>query len=171
MTGGKANHHIGNQIYRKVVNEMKERYRNTEDKDEKTDISRSIVEQVLVYGGRFVKKDSATGKFYVLTKTEARTKTSQALRENRADSKCAASSKYLSDSDEACSRNGSDSEEEESPSAGTLKLDRDSLDCCRALVSLSKVSESLVAPASATSSGAVFSSTRLAQLECRVATS
>ena len=104
---------------------MKETYRNTADKDEKTDMSRSIVDQVLGYGGRFVKKDSGSGRYYVLTKTEARIKTSQALRENR-DSKASASTDDCeSDSDTSCR-------------AKKPGMDADSLDCCNALVSLSR---------------------------------
>ena len=67
-------------MYRKLVNEMKETYKSTEDKDEKTDLSRSIVDQVCAYGGRFVKMDATTRQLYVLTKAEARMKCSQVSR-------------------------------------------------------------------------------------------
>ncbi|CAB9510448.1 expressed unknown protein [Seminavis robusta] len=82
--GGKSNHHFGNKRYRQVVSEMKMMYRSTEAKTVKTDLSRAIVDHVCSYGGRFVKKDDATGKYYLLTKAEARKKTSQALRETKA---------------------------------------------------------------------------------------
>ena len=49
----------------------------------KTDLSRAIVEHVCNYGGRFVKKEDMTGRYYILTKAEARKKTSQALRETK----------------------------------------------------------------------------------------
>ena len=84
FTGGKSNHHVGNKRYRQVVSEMKNMYRSTEAKTVKTDLSRAIVDHVCSYGGRFVKKDEASGKYYLLTKAEARKKTSQALRETKA---------------------------------------------------------------------------------------
>ena len=62
---------------------MRSNYRNIEAKSAKTDLSRAIVEHVTSYGGRFVKVDKTTGKFYVLTVAEARKKTSQALRETK----------------------------------------------------------------------------------------
>ena len=62
---------------------MKMMYRKTEAKAIKTDLSRAIVEHVCNYGGRFIKKDDNTGRYYVLTKAEARKKTSQALRETK----------------------------------------------------------------------------------------
>jgi hypothetical protein len=62
---------------------MKASYRTTEAKARKTDLSLAIVEHVCQYGGRFLKKDSATNRYYVLTKAEARKKTSQALRETK----------------------------------------------------------------------------------------
>jgi hypothetical protein len=65
-----------------VVSEMKASYRVTEAKARKTDLSRAIVDHVCQYGGRFLKKD-ASNRYYVLTKAEARKKTSQALRETK----------------------------------------------------------------------------------------
>ncbi|CAB9530614.1 expressed unknown protein [Seminavis robusta] len=144
--GGKANHHLGNKLYRKLVNEMKQKYRNTEDKDDKTELSRSIVDQVYEYGGRFVKKDAPSGRYYVLSKAEARIKTSQALRENR-DSKSSASTSSDDDSD-SDNENGAGNKAMAVASAvvsssfQTSKpaacLDNASLDCCQALVSLSR---------------------------------
>jgi len=62
---------------------MKQMYRTTEAKNVKTDLSRAIVDHCCGYGARFLKKDGATGRFYVLSKQEARKKTSQALRETK----------------------------------------------------------------------------------------
>jgi len=81
--GGRSNHHPGNKRYRNVVSEMKAMYRTTEAKTVKTDLSRAIVEHVCNYGGRFIKKDESMGRYYLLTKAEARKKTSQALRETK----------------------------------------------------------------------------------------
>jgi hypothetical protein len=79
--GGKSNHHAGNKRYRQVVSQMKFSYKNIGSKSAKTDLSRTIVEHVFKYGGRFLKADKDSGKFILLTPAEARKKTSQALRE------------------------------------------------------------------------------------------
>ena len=82
--GGKANHHKGNKRYRKIVSEMKAQYRHINAKTAKTDLSKSIVDYVYSYGGRFLKKDKdKEGRYLVMTKAEARKKTSQALRETK----------------------------------------------------------------------------------------
>lgn len=82
--GGRSNHHPGNKRYRHVISEMKLSYKKMETKSVKTDLSRAIVDHVCKYGGRFIKKEEATGRYYVLTRGEARKKTSQALRESKA---------------------------------------------------------------------------------------
>jgi hypothetical protein len=79
--GGRSNHHPGNKRYRQVVSEMKASYRSIGSKSAKTDLSRAIVDHVYKYGGRFLKTELGTGKYYILTPAEARKKTSQALRE------------------------------------------------------------------------------------------
>ena len=65
------------------MSEMKAAYRNTEARTDKTKLSRAIVDHVCGYGGRYIKKDTSSGQYYVLNKTEARMKTSQALRETK----------------------------------------------------------------------------------------
>jgi hypothetical protein len=79
--GGRSNHHTGNKKYRHVVGYMKKRYQHCPGKAEKTDLSRQIVDYCLAYGARFLKYETATGQYYILSKDEARRKTSQALRE------------------------------------------------------------------------------------------
>ena len=81
--GGRSNNHIGNKRYRQVVNDFRIMYQRTETKTVKTDLSRAIVEHCCAYGARFLKSESATGRYFVLTKAEARKKTSQALRETK----------------------------------------------------------------------------------------
>ncbi|CAB9510450.1 expressed unknown protein [Seminavis robusta] len=81
--GGRSNHHPGNKQYRQVVSEMKQYYRETEGKSGKTELSRAIVDHVCDDGQRFVKKDESVGRYYILSKAEARKKTSQALRETK----------------------------------------------------------------------------------------
>ena len=102
------------------------------DKDEKTDMSRSIVDQVFAYGGRFVKRDCGSGRYYLLTKAEARVKTSQALRENR-DAKPG-----FSDGDSHSEHSDQGPLTKAMESKKKPGLDADSLDCCQALVSLSR---------------------------------
>lgn len=80
--GGKSNHHPGNKRFRQVVEEMKEKYRVTNVKTDKTALSKAIVAYVDGYGGRFLKKISP-GKWRLMTTSESRKKTSQALRETK----------------------------------------------------------------------------------------
>jgi type IV secretory pathway ATPase VirB11/archaellum biosynthesis ATPase len=83
--GGKSNHHVGNKVFRHLVTEMKPAYRSSVIRTEKASLTNSIVEKVHRMGGRFLIQN--TGPFEpqwrLMTKVEARRKTSQALRENR----------------------------------------------------------------------------------------
>jgi hypothetical protein len=81
--GGASNHHPGNKRYRQLVNEMKAKYQNMDEKSAKTDLSRAIVDHVSNYGGRFVKFDKPSNKYYVLSAAQARKKVAQALRETK----------------------------------------------------------------------------------------
>lgn len=81
--GGRSNRHPGNQIFRRLVLKMKDKYRIIGCNDAKKDLSMEIVQKIHESGGRFIKMDQETGKFYLLTLSEARKKTSQALREIR----------------------------------------------------------------------------------------
>lgn len=81
--GGRSNHWPGNKRYRRVISDMKAAYKSSEGRKGKTGLSRTIVEHVLGYGGRFVREEDESGRYYVLTKAEARVKTSQALREGK----------------------------------------------------------------------------------------
>jgi hypothetical protein len=82
--GGRSNHHIGNKRYRQVVAQMKNAYHVCPAKTLKTDLSQAIVNHCCSYGARFVKLDEASGRYYILSRAEARKKTSQALRESKA---------------------------------------------------------------------------------------
>jgi hypothetical protein len=82
--GGRSNHHVGNKRYRQVVAQMKHAYQSCPEKTLKTDLSRAIVDHCCSYGARFVKLDEASGRYYILSRSEARKKTSQALRESKA---------------------------------------------------------------------------------------
>ena len=82
--GGLSNHHVGNKRFRKIVADMKEMYRETGVKTDKTALSRAIVAFVDSKGGRFlIKKANGKGGWRVMTSAEARKKTSQALRETK----------------------------------------------------------------------------------------
>merc|ERR1712224_1096754 len=59
--GGRSNHHPGNQRYRKEIERVEEFYKSTDDKDEKTSISETLVLYVQSYGGNFLEKDEVDG--------------------------------------------------------------------------------------------------------------
>ena len=79
--GGKSNHHPGNKRYRTEVQKLQKWYKAS-DKSEKTDLSQCLVNIVHQYGGRFVKQEKSTGRWYVVSNLVARRKASQALREH-----------------------------------------------------------------------------------------
>ena len=81
--GGKSNNHDGNKRYRHVIGDFRRQYRGTPTKNDKTALSRSIVEYVNRYGGRFLKMNKLD-QWVILTTGEARRKTAQALRETKA---------------------------------------------------------------------------------------
>ena len=134
---------------------MKEQYRNTEEKDDKTDLSRSIVDRVYEYGGRFVKKDAGSDRYYILSKSEARIKTSQALRENRDSKGVSSDSDPESDSESAATKVATPKKLNGFAMGGrnrlamSLGLDTASLDCVEALVSLSRTRTPSVLPKAA----------------------
>ncbi|VEU37031.1 unnamed protein product [Pseudo-nitzschia multistriata] len=80
--GGKSNHHPGNSRYRGEVEKFQERYKNADDKDEKTNISEELVRAIQSGGGNFLEKDD-TGAWYIIDDVVARRKVSQALREDK----------------------------------------------------------------------------------------
>lgn len=79
--GGKSNHHPGNMRYRAEIDRLQERYKKTDDKEEKTNISERLVLDVQKYGGNFLEKDS--NGWYIIDIVVARRKVSQALREDK----------------------------------------------------------------------------------------
>ena len=82
--GGLSNHHEGNKRFRQIVADMKRTYRKTGVKTEKTALARAIVEYVHKAGGRFlIKKNEGEHCWRLMTPSEARKKTSQALRETK----------------------------------------------------------------------------------------
>ena len=82
--GGRSNHHIGNSRFRELIRSNRAQY-NALPKHEKIKLSRAIVAVVQDLGGRFL-EPSDDGKYYVVTANKrAVEKTSQCLREKRAD--------------------------------------------------------------------------------------
>merc|ERR1712137_1071818 len=79
--GGKSNHHPGNKKYRTEVLSLQEWYK-TSSKNEKTDLSQLLVDRVQSYGGKFLKMEKDSARWYIVTNIVARRKCSQALREH-----------------------------------------------------------------------------------------
>ncbi|KAL3935637.1 MAG: hypothetical protein SGBAC_008883 [Bacillariaceae sp.] len=82
--GGKSNHHPGNKRYREDISNFKKTYAQLQNKEDKTDLSRNVVDHVHNYKGRFLALDKTLRPacWYEITDTVARRKVSQALRED-----------------------------------------------------------------------------------------
>ena len=79
----KSNNHDGNKRYCHIIGDLRQQYRDTSNKNDKTALSWSIAEYVNCYGGQFLKKDNMD-QWVVVTTGEAREKIAQALRESKA---------------------------------------------------------------------------------------
>lgn len=83
--GGRSNNHLGNKLYRDLVTEKQEFYKSC-DKNEKTKVAQAIVDIVhFEQKGRFLERDPATGRHYIVPNLMARRKVGQALRENNTE--------------------------------------------------------------------------------------
>jgi hypothetical protein len=80
--GGGTNHHVGNKVYRKLVEDRKLDYVNSKRLD-KPLVALNIIRtwRTQVPPGRFLKMDEKTGLWNDVGDKKAREKTSQALRE------------------------------------------------------------------------------------------
>lgn len=78
--GGRSNHHAGNKRYLEEKEKIQPRYLAA-DKEAKTGISQELVDIVENWGGRFLKLDEETNKWYKVKNIVARKKASQTLRE------------------------------------------------------------------------------------------
>lgn len=76
--GGGTNLHAGNRFYRQLILSNRTAYDDA-SKAMKPEIARQIVEQIRNSGGRFLRKDK-DGEYRDIGETEAKEKTSQALR-------------------------------------------------------------------------------------------
>ena len=85
--GGKNSKHSGNKRLRAIARTQKNKYSQS-TKKEKSELSRSIVDYIrnLRPPGRFLKKDTTTGKWDEVKEEVAREKVSQALRDAEEDS-------------------------------------------------------------------------------------
>ncbi len=78
--GGRTNHHKGNENYLQIKERIQPRYLAAA-KEDKTAISQELVDAILLQGGRFLKLDALTERWYVVDNQVARKKASQTLRE------------------------------------------------------------------------------------------
>jgi hypothetical protein len=77
-----TNNHVGNELFRQMVNSKKCLYLHSSKRD-KPSVSKGIVQAIrnLNPPGRFLQRDELTGMWYDIGDQKAREKTSQALRE------------------------------------------------------------------------------------------
>jgi len=81
--GGKSNRHAGTKRYRGMIEKFKPQYQSLTSKTAKTNLSRKIISTIQENGGRFLKKDEISQKYFVLSSVETTKKVSQALREKK----------------------------------------------------------------------------------------
>jgi len=81
--GGKSNRHAGTKRYRGMIERFKPKYQSIKAKTAKTNLSRKIISQIQENGGRFLKKDEKSQKYFVLSPVETTKKVSQAMREKK----------------------------------------------------------------------------------------
>jgi hypothetical protein len=77
--------HEGNQRFQTIVNEHKYRYKSCQTREQKTNITREIVDSIKTGGnqtGRFLKFDMTVGGWREVIDEVARVKAGQALRYN-----------------------------------------------------------------------------------------
>lgn len=75
--------HPGNRRFRQLINNYREIYQSSKHRDEKTRINTEIVKSVKANGGRFMRRDDATGQWHELDAASAHEKVSHALRSAR----------------------------------------------------------------------------------------
>jgi len=82
--GGGIYKHLGNQVYRRIVDHNKDFYK-TVPKRHRMLVSQSIVQTILTHGGRFLQQQSSQNEWKEIEFRRAVQKTSQALREQKND--------------------------------------------------------------------------------------
>ncbi len=83
--GGKSNNHQGNKFYRKLIELKKQEYKSKMTNCEKQAVSESILKEIQCKGGRFLtqQKTKSEPGWFVMSSDKAKSKISQALREER----------------------------------------------------------------------------------------
>ena len=95
--GGRTNHHKGNEYYLNLKTSMQPRYLAAA-KEDKTAISQELVDAIHQRGGRFLKLEDHSNRWYVVSSRVARKKASQTLRElNTPEARAAKRAKYSKD--------------------------------------------------------------------------
>lgn len=79
--------HCGNEKMRELAAAFRELYEKCLDRDQKTDITRYIVDSIKHNGGRFLKYNKEDRQWYVVSDEEARQKVSHAMRDDPASTK------------------------------------------------------------------------------------
>ena len=79
--GGEVNNRAANQLLRQWVEESKPFYQGIMNKKDKTALSNGLVDRVIENNGRFVKKADDGHHYSLLTRSQARLKVAQMLRE------------------------------------------------------------------------------------------
>ena len=89
--GTRSNKNEGNRLFLQAKDEMQERYKKTQSKREKTEMSKELVRKVASWGGRFIQlyvaendnhnNDDGLERWYEVSSKVALTKASQALRD------------------------------------------------------------------------------------------
>jgi len=79
--GGLANKHTGNRVFRRLIKQNKEQYKNLKSKRKQNLLIESILLAVESQGSRFLKEDKQTNTWHEIGYKDAWAKTCQALRE------------------------------------------------------------------------------------------
>lgn len=116
--GGLANHHVGNNSFRILTASLKPEYARL-PKEEKTDVSRRLLDMVHARGGKFLAKDPVSGLFYEVEYKIARRKCSQALREESKAERAARQSRKAAEA-QSEEDEDEDEEDEEEDGEGTI---------------------------------------------------
>mmetsp|Transcript_18641 Transcript_18641/g.28368 ORF Transcript_18641/g.28368 Transcript_18641/m.28368 type:complete len:126 (+) Transcript_18641:95-472(+) len=82
--GGKLTRHPGNKMYRDEIKNLQDWYKSSME-TVNTQLSNLLVERITSYGGRFLKQDVRSKKWYAVSAVVARKKASQGLRELQND--------------------------------------------------------------------------------------
>lgn len=82
--GRHQRNHVGNINMRKLARSHRELYKGCQDRDDKTYITRSIVDSIHAHGGRFLKYHKESQRWVVVSDVEARQKVSHAIRDDPA---------------------------------------------------------------------------------------